>query len=151
VFVCLFVCDTSLEVTVWYSQLQERLTQRIHEAEAINNHIRNQLYEFKTKLEQSDSVSSDLKRQLQEQKEVLKTNKDKQEQLQTTIDGLTKTVESLNRRLQVLCEPPKFVSTFNVPALTVGSLRYLRVPGTSNMGQTATFRRMFYRCRQGFF
>jgi polyhydroxyalkanoate synthesis regulator phasin len=66
------------------------------------------------KLEESNSVSSDLKRQLQEQEEIVKSNNDKQKQLQTTIDGLTETVEALNKRLQVLCEPPKFVSTFNL-------------------------------------
>ena len=93
------------------------------------------------KLEESDLFSSDLKRQLREQEEVQKSNKDKQKQLQTTIDDLTKTVESLNQRLQVLCEPPKFVSAFNLPALAVGSLEYLRVSGTSNMGQTATLQK----------
>lgn len=137
-FVCLYVCDTTLQVTVWYSQLQEDLTQRIRLEEAANSRLRNQLDEFKMKLEQSDSVSSDLKRQLQEQEAVLKSNKDKQKQLQTTIDSLTKTVDSLNQRLQVLCEPPKFVSTFNISALTVGSLKYLKVLGRSNMGQRAT-------------
>lgn len=69
------------------------------------------------KIEESNSVSSDLKRQLQAKDEVLKSNSDTQKQLQATIDGLKKTEESLNRRLQVLCEPTKFVSTFNVPLL----------------------------------
>jgi hypothetical protein len=84
------------------------------------------------KLEESDSVSSDLKRQLEAKEEVLKSNNDKQKQLQTAVDSLTKTVDSLNKRLQVLCEPPKFVSTFNIPALTIGPLKCLRVSGTSN-------------------
>jgi polyhydroxyalkanoate synthesis regulator phasin len=168
VFVCLFVCvcDTKLSLPLCHSQLQEYLTQRIHRTEIDRNVLRNQLDEFKMKLEESNSVSSDLKRQLQEQEEVLKSNNDKQKQLQTTIDGLTKTVELLNKRLQVLCEPPKFVSTFNplnaelnpicyllallgahhflhisrtrvkIPALTVGSLKCLRVSGTSDLGQT---------------
>jgi hypothetical protein len=86
------------------------------------------------KLEQSDAVSSGLKKQLQEREEFLNSNVDKQKQLQTTIDGLTKTVESLNQRLQVLCEPPEFVSTFNIPALTVRSLKYLAVSGVLRGG-----------------
>ena len=69
------------------------------------------------KLKESESVSGDLKRQVQEKNEVLKSHKDKENQMQTTIDGLKKTVESLNQRLQVLCEPPKFVSTINIPLL----------------------------------
>jgi polyhydroxyalkanoate synthesis regulator phasin len=117
VFVCLFVCDTTLQVTVWYLQLQEHLTQRTYEAEAANSRLRNQLDEFKMKLEESNSVSSDLRRQLQAKDDVLKSDNDIQKQLQTTIDGLKKTVDSLNQRLQVLCEPPKFVSPFNVPLL----------------------------------
>jgi len=69
------------------------------------------------KLKESESVSGDLKRQVQAKDEVLKSHKDKENQMQTTIDGLKKTVESLNERLQVLCEPPKFVSTINIPRL----------------------------------
>jgi predicted nuclease with TOPRIM domain len=109
-------------------QLQEHLTYRINEVVAENGRLIRQLHEFKTKLQQSDSVSSDLKRELQEKEELLKSNRDKQKQLQTTIDELTKTVEALNQRLQVLCEPPKFVSTFNpYPANVdkmVGSCQY---------------------------
>jgi hypothetical protein len=105
------------------------------------------------KLEESNLVSSDLKRQLREQEEVLKSNKDEQKQLQTTIDDLTKTVESLNQRLQALCEPPKFVSTFKIPALTVGSVEYVRVSGTSDSNSSedcttaiirVSFKRLFY-------
>jgi predicted nuclease with TOPRIM domain len=107
------VWDTTLPVTPCYSHPQEYLKQKINGQESFNNQLRNQLDEFKTKLKESNSVSSDLKRQLEEKEEVLKSSNDKQTQLQTTIDSLTKTVESLNKRLQVLCEPPKFVSTFN--------------------------------------
>lgn len=110
-----YVCETTLPVTLCYSRLQERLEDRIRSIEESNNHLRNRLDEFKMKLEKSDSVSSDLKRQLQAKDEVLKSNIDVQEQLQTTIDGLKKMVETLNQKLQVLCEPPKFVSTFNIP------------------------------------
>jgi polyhydroxyalkanoate synthesis regulator phasin len=128
------VCDTTLPVPVWYLQLQDHLRDRIRVAEAANDVLREQLDKFKMKLEQSDAVSSDLKKQLQAKEDLLKNNIDKEKQLQTTIDGLTKTVDSLNQKLQVLCEPPKFVSTFHISALTVGSLKYLIVSGTSNLG-----------------
>jgi septation ring formation regulator EzrA len=131
------VCDTTLQVTSCYLQLQEYLTQRIHESEATIGSLSNGLDEFKKKLEESNSVNSDLKRQLQAKDEVLKSNDNTQKQLQATLDSLTKTVESLNQRLQVLCEPPKFVSTWNIPALTVGPLKYLRVSGTSNVVHTS--------------
>jgi len=90
------------------------------------------------KLEESDSVSSDLKRQLQEQAQVLQSDNDVQKQLQATIDDLTRRVDSLKQGLQVLCEPPKFVSSFHVPAETVGSLTYLTVSRTSDVGHTVT-------------
>ena len=111
------VCDATLPVTLSYSQLQESLEVQIQNAEVINLRLRNQLDEFKMKIGESDSINSDLKRQLQAKDEVLKSDNDKQKQLQTTIDGLKKTVDSLNQRLQVLCEPPKFVSTFNITLL----------------------------------
>ena len=136
-FVCFYVCDTTVQIPVCCLQLQKYLTSQIHEVEADNAPLRYQIDEFKMKLQQSDSISSDLKRQLQEQEELVKSSKDRQKQLQTTVDELTKTVGALNQRLQVLCEPPKFVSTFNIP----GSLKYHRVSGRSNWGHTATLQR----------
>jgi len=60
--------------------------------------------------------------------------------LNTTIDGLTKTVEALNQTVRWLCGQIKEVITFKVEALSVPSLKYLTQSGTSNFGPTSAFR-----------
>ena len=114
---------------------------RLQDSESFNIGLKRQLDEFRIRLEQSEAGKRDLKTQLEAKEELLKSNNQKQTQLQTDIDGLSKTVESLNQRLQVLCEPPKFVSTCKIVAVTVSSLKYLRQTCTSKLRQTSTFRR----------
>jgi uncharacterized protein (DUF3084 family) len=54
------------------------------------------------KLKQSEAINSHLKKQLAAKEEVLKSVNEKLEQQLTVIDGLTQTVESLNRMLQLV-------------------------------------------------
>jgi predicted RNase H-like nuclease (RuvC/YqgF family) len=117
----------------------------------------------------SEAVMSGLKKQLEVKEEVLKIINEKQtqlqtdivgltktvqslnqtikwlcgtlEQLQTTIDGVKKTVESLKQMPQLLCELPKDGSTYEITAVTVSSLKYLRKSSSSNLRQISTFRR----------
>jgi len=90
VFVCVCVCvckwDRKLQEILCYLQIQECLTKQINKSQAIC-----------TKLKESEEVNSHLKKQLAAKEEVLKGNNEKQEQLQTLINDLTKTVKSLNR------------------------------------------------------
>jgi chromosome segregation ATPase len=100
------------------SGLEERLDEyktKFQHSEAVISGLKKQLVEYKTKFEQSEAVISGLKKQL-EIKEVLKNNNETQIQLQTDIDGLTKTVQSLNQTIQRLCETPEHVSTYNIAA-----------------------------------
>jgi ankyrin repeat protein len=117
---------------------KESLEVQIQNAEVINIRLRNQLDEFKMKIGESDSINSDLKRQLQAKDEVLKSDNDKQKQLQTTIDGLKKTVDSLNQRLQVLCEPPKFACRSLLEATKSGDVnstkRLVKCSGDNSNG-----------------
>jgi chromosome segregation ATPase len=90
-----------------YLQIQEKLTKQFLISQATDRN-----------LTQSEAVISDLKKQLDEYKtkletkeEVLKINNETQIQLQTDIDGLTKTVQSINPTIQRLCETPEHVST----------------------------------------
>jgi chromosome segregation ATPase len=54
-------------------------------------------------LQEAEAVINDLKKQLEAKEEFLKSNNKKQEQLQSAISSLTKTLESLNQKAQVLC------------------------------------------------
>jgi formyltetrahydrofolate synthetase len=102
-------------------QIQERLTKQIRisqatdrnltQSEAIISGLEKQLDEYKTKFQQSEAHNSGLKKQLEIKEEVLKNNNKTQIQLQTTIDGLTKT---LNQTIQRLCETTENVSTYHV-------------------------------------
>jgi myosin heavy subunit len=95
------------------------------EAETFNSNLTNQLDEFKTKLEESNSVKNDLKKQLESKEELLQSDNKKQKELQTTIDGVKKTVGLLKWASKWLCEHPKDVSTCKVEFVTIRSLRYL--------------------------
>jgi len=109
--------------------------------EGANRDLEKQLDEFKTKLEQSNSVKNDLKKQLESKERMLRSNNEKKKQLQTTLEGLTKLVDILNQTVKDLCEHPKDVSTCSVEDVTVRSLKYLRVSVTSKFDQTAKFQR----------
>jgi chromosome segregation ATPase len=114
-------------------QLQEDLRKQVRISQATSK-----------KLNKTEAVNSDLKKQLEVKEEVLKSINEKQTQLQTTIDGLTKTVDTMNHQLfekqtqlqtnidgltkkvellnemsQLLCELPKDVSTCKIRAVTV--------------------------------
>jgi hypothetical protein len=127
---CLYLCDITLQVLLCCLQLQEHLRKQILISQATSK-----------ELNKTEAVNNDLKKQLEVKEEVLKSINEKQTQLQTTIDGLTKRVESLNEMSQLLCELQKDVSTCKITAVTLISLKYLRQSATSSLGQTSTFRR----------
>ena len=52
--------------------------------------------------------------------------RESQKQLRATIDGLKKTVESLNQTVRLLCENPKDVSTRKVETVTAS--RWTEIP-----------------------
>jgi chromosome segregation ATPase len=105
-------------------QIQEHLTKEIlileatsrklKQSETVISGLKKQLDEYKTKFQQSEAVISGLEKQLEIKEEVLKSNNETQIQLQTDIDGLTKTVESLKQRL---CETQEHVSTYKIEAV----------------------------------
>jgi cell shape-determining protein MreC len=96
-------------------QIQEDLTKQVlisqatsialKNTEAVNNVLKKQLDEYKTKLETKE--------------EFVKNNNKTQIQLQTDIDGLTKTVQSMNQTIQWLCETPQRVSTYKIAAVAL--------------------------------
>ena len=99
-FVSVCECDSTLQEALCCLHLQERLTKQINKTRAISR-----------KLKESEAINSHLKKQLAAKEKVLKSNNEKQKQLQSAIDGLTKTVESLNWTVQR-------VSTCKVQAVT---------------------------------
>ena len=68
-------------------------------------------YYFKSKIQPSDGVISNVKKQQEGEDGVLQTNNKQLVQLQTTIDGLTDTAQSLNQTARVLCEKQKQMQT----------------------------------------
>ena len=72
-----------------------------------------------------------MKNQLEAKDGVLQSNNEKQKQLQATIDGLTKTVETLNQTLQLLCAHPKDVSTRKVE--TDSTSKWTEIPPAVNI------------------
>jgi hypothetical protein len=98
---------------VSYLQLQEQLKTQIHVSETAFRSFKFVEDECKSKLLQSEAVNSVLKKQLEEKEQVLKDNNQKQAQLQTTVNGLTRTVESLNQTAEL-------VSTRTVQVFTLG-------------------------------
>jgi chromosome segregation ATPase len=110
-----------LQVNIFYLQLQDDLTQQNHtlqttarklnESEAVNHHLQRQQDEFKIALEQSASLNSNLKKQLEAKEEVLQSRNEENKQMQTRIDSLIKTVGTVNRTVQELCGQIKDVST----------------------------------------
>jgi len=81
--------DITLQKALCYLEIQECLTKQINKSQAICR-----------KLKESEAVNSHLKKQLAAKEEILKSNNEKREQLQSLIDGLTKTMDSLNRKVQ---------------------------------------------------
>jgi chromosome segregation ATPase len=76
----------------------------------IQEHLRNELHTSKAtarKLNDSEFLNSELKKQLAFKEEVLKSINEKQTKLHTTINGLTKTVDSMNHAVQKLFEIQK--------------------------------------------
>jgi len=66
------------------------------------------------KLEQSLLVNNDLKKQLEEKDEILRSKNEEKEQMQTTINELTNTVNAVNHTVQQLCGHIKDVSTCKI-------------------------------------
>jgi hypothetical protein len=95
------VSNVTSQVPLCYLQLQEQLTKQIHISQ------------------KAEALHSNLKKQLEANEEVLKNVTDKQTQMQTAIDGLTKTVELINLRSQALCRTEENVSTSKVPDINV--------------------------------
>jgi len=90
-------------------------------------------------------VNSYLKKQLNKQisssetlSRKLKSSEAVNSYLNTTIDGLIKTVEVLNQTVRLLCGQIKHVSTCKIDAVDL-LLMYVRDSGTSNLGQTFRF------------
>jgi chromosome segregation ATPase len=92
---------------------------KLQESGVIKNDLEKKLDESKIKLQQSEEVISGLKKLVKVQEEILKCNNETQKQLQTTIDGLKNTEESLNHKIQEFCEPPEPVSTCNIAVFTL--------------------------------
>ena len=92
--------DRKLQAVLCYLQLQKN-------KKKTNKYIASYLPETT----ESEAVNSHLKEQSAAKRKVLKGNNEKQEQLQSAIDGLSKTVESLNRKVQ-------FVYTCKVNVVT---------------------------------
>jgi uncharacterized protein YlxW (UPF0749 family) len=118
------VCDTSLQGAFSYLLIQELLTKQINISLATCR-----------KPKDSEALNSDTNKQLAAKGEVLKSNNEKQKQLQSAIDALTKTVQSLNWTVQR-------VSTCKVQ--TVTTLKCLRLSIESNVGQILGVRRTFW-------
>jgi predicted methyltransferase len=97
-----------LQVPLCCLQLQEKLTKQFNISQAAAS-----------KLKQSEVVITGLKKKLEVKEEVLKSNNETQIQLQTDIDGLTKTVQSLNQMVQRLCDTPEHVSTYKIEAVAM--------------------------------
>ena len=63
--------------------------------------------QFKFELQQSEGITSSLKKQLEAKEEILKSNNETQIQLQATIDGLIKTLEAQYLKEEEKCGQPK--------------------------------------------
>jgi soluble cytochrome b562 len=87
-------------------------------SEAVNSHLHSQLSEFKIKLEQSASNNSDLKKQLEAKEEILLRKNEEKKQMQTAIDELTKTLDSVDQTVKELCGQVKNVSTCKIEAVS---------------------------------
>jgi chromosome segregation ATPase len=117
------------------------------ESEAVNSALKKQLEAMEVVMKSTNETQEQLQTKIQcLTKTVDSINQavhslfEKQEQTQTKIDGLRNTVDSTNHLSQAGCETPKDVSTCKITAVTVSSLKYLRKSATSNLGQTTTFR-----------
>jgi chromosome segregation ATPase len=111
----------TLQVNIFYLQLLDDLTQqnhtlqtnsrKINESEPFNHYLQRQQDEFKIALEQSTSLNSSLKKQLEAKEKVLQSRNKEKKKMQTRIHSLIKTVGTLNRTVQELCGQIKDVST----------------------------------------
>ena len=86
------VCHRTLQETLCCLHIQERLKKQINKSRATSR-----------KLKESEAINSHLKKELAAKEKVLKSNNEKQEQLQSAIDGLTKTEGSLSQTVQRVC------------------------------------------------
>jgi uncharacterized coiled-coil DUF342 family protein len=77
-------------------QIQEKLTNQILLSQATSK-----------ELNKTVALNNDLKKQLEVKDEVLKSINEKQTQLHTAIDDLTKSVNSINQAVQKLFEKQK--------------------------------------------
>ena len=110
----------------------ECLTKQINKSQAICR-----------KLKKSEAVKSRLKKQLAAKEEVLKNKNEEQEQLQSVVVGLTKTVQSLNRTVRrVITCKIQVVKTLNwnkiLPA--INRVTFLPTSGVSKTFSASIFR-----------
>jgi hypothetical protein len=77
-----------------------------------------------------------LKNQLEAKDNVLKTNNEKLNELQSAIDEQTTTVEGLNRAVEILCGDQQYVSTCKIEALTISKLT--EIPAAINTANLRT-------------
>ena len=91
------------------SDLKKRLDEskiKFEQLKAESKDLEKWLDELKIKLEQLEVEDNYLKKQLKEKEAVLKSEDEKQKQVQTVIDGLRKNVASLNQTAQILSTYP---------------------------------------------
>jgi chromosome segregation ATPase len=93
-------------------------SEKIKQAEQANRRLTSKIDDLKTKLEESNSINDNLKKELDKKEEILQSDNKEQMELLTTIDGLTKSLDFLNRTVQELCGHPEDVSTYNVQFVT---------------------------------
>ena len=90
-FVGVCECDSTLQEALCCLHLQELLIKQINTSRSTSR-----------KLKDSEAINRHLKKQSAAKEKVLKGNNEKQKQLQSAIDGLTNTVQSLNRTVQLV-------------------------------------------------
>jgi chromosome segregation ATPase len=139
---CLFLqLQEDLKILNFTSQANSK---KIKKAEENNIILKKQLEKLETKLEQTNSDRNDLQKQIDSKAEILLCDNKKKKEMNSTIDGLNKTLDLLNRAVQNLCGKRKDVSARKVQYVTVHSLKYLTQSSTSNLGKTEVFRGNFY-------
>jgi hypothetical protein len=131
VFVCLYLWQ-NITITRLFLHFQEKLANKnrtfesnsiiFEMAKATNLDLEKQLYNISTILEKSNSSENNLTEQVKSKVNVLQIKSKETKQLQSTLNGLQKRVESLNWTTEWLCERPKDVSTCMLEAVTVLSL-----------------------------
>jgi myosin heavy subunit len=117
---------------------------KLQESGVVKNDLKKKLDESKIKLQQSEEVISGLKNLVKDQEEILKGKNETKKELQTTIDYLKKTEESLIQKIQEFCYPPVLVSTCNIAVFTLSKRTEISVIFCKeNVLQILMFRKPF--------